>query len=84
MCIISECATQSCCLQGSAHPAPCLLLEPKPCLGLSDADPQDAHEALLGSLASDQVMLGELDLLLKTTERLLQVGLLRLRTKSLS
>ena len=48
------------------------------CLGLSDADRQDAHEALLGSLAPDQVMLRELDLLLKTTERLLQVGLLRL------
>ena len=48
------------------------------CLGLSDLDRQDPHKALLGSLAPDQVMLRELDLLLKTTERLLQVGLLRL------
>ena len=80
---MSECATQSGCLQGST-PNSLSVAGAKPCLGLSDADPQDAHEALLGSLASDQVMLRELDLLLKTTERLLQVGLLRLHTKSLS
>ena len=54
------------------------------CLGLSEVDRQDPHEALLRSLASDQVMLRELDLLLKTTEHLLQVALLRLCTKSSS
>ena len=55
-----------------------------PYLGLSDADRQDAHEALLRRLASNQMMLRELDLLLETCERILQVVLLRLHTKSSS
>ena len=54
------------------------------CFGLSDADRQDAHEALLRRLAPDQVMLRELDLLLEATQRLVQVALLRLCTKSSS
>ena len=45
---------------------------------LSDADREDAHEALLRGLASDQVMLREFGLLLKTGLRHLQVVLLGL------